>query len=118
MAIRPEEAARALMARAAREQEQLVERAAELRARLPEIARRLRARFGVRRLILFGSLAWGAFHANSDVDLAVEGLAPEDVGEAMADASAIAGKVVELFRLEALPSSFRERVLSEGEALS
>ena len=38
----------------------------------------LKRDFGVRRLILFGSLAHGAwFHANSDIDLAVVGLAPD-----------------------------------------
>lgn len=46
-------------------------------------ARLLRERFGVRRVILFGSVAGqgpghGAWHERSDIDLAVEGLAPDD----------------------------------------
>lgn len=43
-----------------------------------EAARLLYDEFGVTRVVLFGSLAHDAwFHARSDIDLAVEGLAPE-----------------------------------------
>lgn len=51
--------------------------------RAREAAFLLKERFGVRRVILFGSLAneeW--FRADSDVDVAVEGLAPEDYWDA------------------------------------
>lgn len=42
-------------------------------------AQLLRARFGVHRVILFGSAAGDApWHSESDLDLAVEGLRPED----------------------------------------
>jgi predicted nucleotidyltransferase len=54
----------------AKSREQVLE-AAEACKRL------LRERFGARRVILFGSLAGQApWHAQSDVDLAVKGLAP------------------------------------------
>ncbi len=59
--------------------------AAELQLReriladLQQVAVVLKQRFGVRRVILFGSLADASgFHADSDVDLAVVGLAPGD----------------------------------------
>lgn len=46
-----------------------------------EVARRaarlLAEEFGVRRVMVFGSLAWGRFRRSSDIDLAVEGLPPE-----------------------------------------
>jgi len=41
--------------------------------------RLLKERFGARRVILFGSLAGqGPWHGRSDIDLAVEGLAPDE----------------------------------------
>lgn len=46
-----------------------------------EVARRaarlLVDEFGVRRVVAFGSLVWGRFRRDSDVDLAVEGLPPD-----------------------------------------
>ncbi len=40
-------------------------------------ARLLKKRFGARRVIVYGSLAHGAwFHRRSDIDLAVEGIKP------------------------------------------
>jgi len=57
------------------------------RERLLELVRQaaglLKDRFGVRRMVLFGSLAddvW--FRTDSDVDLAVEGLSAEDYWDA------------------------------------
>ena len=41
--------------------------------------RLLKERFGARRVILFGSLAGqGPWHGRSDIDLAVQGLAPDE----------------------------------------
>ncbi|MBI4701552.1 MAG: nucleotidyltransferase domain-containing protein [Deltaproteobacteria bacterium] len=117
MVVTPEGAARALVARAAGEQAALAARAANVRRRLPDVVRLLRQRFGAGRVILFGSLAWGGFHARSDTDLAVEGLPLAELGDAMAAASAAAGAVVEVFDLASLPPAFRQRVISEGEDL-
>jgi len=114
----PRDAARALEARAEREQADLARRALELEGRVEEVARHLCVRFGARRVFLFGSLAWGGFHASSDVDLAVEGIAPDRLCEAATEASAAAERVVELFALEELPPSFRERITSEGRRLA
>lgn len=52
------------------------------RERAWDIARRaayiLKEDFGAQRVLVFGSLAHGAwFHDHSDIDLAVEGIAPE-----------------------------------------
>lgn len=118
MAVSPKRAAQALVARAAQEQAELERRRGEILSRVPSIVRILRERFGAARAVLFGSLVWGGFHDRSDVDLAVEGLAAERVGEAMAEASERAGCVVEIFRLEDLSRSFRERILSAGEPIA
>ena len=46
--------------------------------RVKRVAAEIKTRFGARRVILFGSLAHGAwFRPDSDVDLAVEGLEGE-----------------------------------------
>lgn len=51
--------------------------------RIKEAVIVLKQRFGVRRVVLFGSVAHPAwFTSDSDVDLAVEGLAPADFWEA------------------------------------
>jgi predicted nucleotidyltransferase len=117
MTISPQTAAAALLARAEREQRALERHEAALRARLPGVAALLRQRYGVRRVWLFGSLAWGGFHARSDLDLAVEALPAGERGVASADASKLCGVTVELFALEELPPSLAERVLGEGELL-
>lgn len=50
---------------------------AGLVARAQEAAKALKKEYGALRVVLFGSLAHRAwFHASSDIDLAVEGLAP------------------------------------------
>ena len=116
MAVSPEEAARALLARARREVEALEARRATLRDTLGPMERMLRDEYGATRVWLFGSLVWGGFHADSDLDVAVEGLEPIDLGVAMAEASAICGALVELFRLEEPPRPLPTRVLQDGES--
>jgi predicted nucleotidyltransferase len=49
----------------------------ELVARLRPVAARFAREFGVPRVILFGSAAEGRTRPGSDVDLAVQGLAPD-----------------------------------------
>ena len=117
MTVTPAVAARALVARAEREHAAQEEEIRRLLDCVNPVARALRERFGVGRIILFGSLAWGGFHAGSDVDFAVEGLPAERIDEAAADSSAIARRTVEIFRIEDLPEAFRQRVLSEGTAV-
>jgi predicted nucleotidyltransferase len=117
MTITPESAARALVARASGEQAAFAVEVESLRQRLPSVSKLLRRQYGARRVVLFGSLAWGGFHEGSDVDIAVEGVSDSDAGVAMADASTAAQRLVEIFRLEDLPASFRQRVLRDGLSL-
>ena len=92
-------------------------RAALLRSRLPAMAELLRSKYGVRSLRLFGSLARGEAHAHSDIDLAVEGLAPTRYFEALADVMRLGRGPVDLLRIEDAPASLRDRVAVEGEDL-
>ncbi len=77
----------------------------------------LASRFGVDRVWLFGSHAWGRPDHRSDLDLAVEGLAPERFIEALAALMQVAPPSVDLLRLEEAPATLRARVLAHGELL-
>jgi predicted nucleotidyltransferase len=72
---------------------------------------------GVRRVWLFGSLVVGEPTLESDVDLAVEGLASSAYFSALADLMALFKGPVDLLRLEEASESLRQRVLSEGREL-
>ncbi|MCS6883009.1 MAG: nucleotidyltransferase domain-containing protein [Oscillochloridaceae bacterium] len=89
--------------------------ARQARADAEAIAAMLRQRFGASRVVLFGSLARNRFTADSDIDLAVAGLAPEDYYRAIAEASKLSAFPVDLKPLEALTPHFRERMLQTGE---
>ena len=80
------------------------------------VAAMLRRDFGATRVILFGSLARGGFHAESDIDLAVAGVPVNRWFEAYAAANRLARhyRWVELFPLEDLNERFLQRVLETG----
>jgi predicted nucleotidyltransferase len=68
---------RTALAREAREREQSAQRRAAAWEAARAAARILKQEFGAVRVVAFGSLARGAwFHPRSDIDLAVEGIAP------------------------------------------
>jgi predicted nucleotidyltransferase len=78
--------------------------------------RLLRERFGARRVILFGSLAGqGIWHARSDVDLAVEGLASAVFFEAYSACRDLLpqGAELDLVPLEKVSPEMRARILGE-----
>lgn len=100
------------------------ERAADARATkkafaiAQRLAQVLRDPYGATRVILCGSLARGDFHTDSDIDLAVEGLAPELFFQAGAQLEREAGDiVVDLVPLESANPAYRERALCEGLVL-
>lgn len=79
-------------------------------------AERLRARFGARRVIIFGSAMGNTpWHSRSDIDLAVEGLAPELFWRAWADLEDLLppGLSVDLIPLETAGPALRARILGE-----
>jgi len=79
----------------------------------------LRRRFAVRRVILFGSLADGDwFSADSDIDVAVEGLAPGDYWEAWRLLESVIGeRPVDLVEIESAGESLRRMIERTGMAL-
>ncbi len=81
------------------------------------MADHLRQQYGVKRIILFGSLVRGDFAAGSDIDLAVEGLLKADFFRALGELNAMTHFWVDLKPLEDLEPRFRERVLSTGKEI-
>ncbi len=81
------------------------------------IAAMLREQFGATRIILFGSLVTDRFTAGSDIDLAVDGLAPADYFPALAEAGKLTDFPVDLKPLGELFPHVRNRVLATGEDL-
>jgi predicted nucleotidyltransferase len=84
--------------------------------RVREVARLLRERFGARRVILFGSLAHGAWSvADSDVDLAVEGLSSAGYWQAWQVAEEIIDdRPVDLIELETASPSLLDAIENYG----
>lgn len=78
----------------------------------------LKTRFGARRVILFGSLVGqGPWHDGSDIDLAVEGLPPEQFFRAWVALDEVVprGLMVDLVPLEDTYPEMRARILGEVE---
>lgn len=76
----------------------------------------LRDHLDVERVILFGSLVdRGWFSPESDVDLAVEGLAPEDYWEAWRLVESVVGaRPVDLIELEGASDALRRTIERDG----
>lgn len=91
----------------------------ELLARIRTGASLLKARFGVRRVVLFGSLAHsGWFSVDSDVDLAVEGLAGRDYWDAWRLVEETVGdRPVDLIEIEIAGESLRYAIQRYGVEL-
>lgn len=92
-----------------KEREQLLER-------IGQVAELLKRRFGVRRVILFGSLAHaGWFMSDSDVDLAVAGLAAADFWKAWRVAEETIGdRPVDLVEIEEAGEGLRKAIERHG----
>jgi len=73
--------------------------------------------FGASEVILFGSLARGRFHSESDIDLAAAGIAKDQFFLALAAVNRLSQRWVDLKPLEALEPYFYPRVLDTGEVL-
>ncbi len=114
-AITPE--AMACYRESARAREAISRQAAELRrlaawAAARRAAELLRLDFGATRVIAFGSLAHGAwFHARSDIDLAVEGIAPESFWRAGSALDHLEPAFeIDLIALEAVPAGLAQDI--------
>jgi predicted nucleotidyltransferase len=76
----------------------------------------LQERFGAKRVIPFGSVVGhGTWHAGSDLDLAVEGIAPEQFFRAWSALRALLppGLEIDLVDLEQAGEALRRRILGE-----
>jgi predicted nucleotidyltransferase len=102
-----------------RQQEQLKNQrlAQQARQEAQQMVEALVNDFGATQIILFGSLARGRFAADSDIDLAVEGICPEHFFTALAAVNRLTNRWVDLKPLEALEPHFYQRVLATGEVL-
>lgn len=90
--------------------------AEQLRAKAVELAQLLGKQFGVRRVYLFGSLARGDLREGSDIDLAVEGLAPRAYFRALAMLhEASRGLHIDLIPLE--DTDIRDAIIEEGKVI-
>ncbi len=98
--------------RSAERQSRLAADAARARDAARRAARALIDEFGASQVWLFGSLVWGRPHSLSDIDLAVEGVAPERHFAALARACEVAGGQVDLVPLEDCSESLRRRILA------
>jgi len=95
--------------------EQAAREAREIAERL---ARHLRDVYGVRRVVLVGSLARGDFRVGSDIDLAAEGIPDDRFFRAGADLEAAAGGLhVDLVPLESADPAFLADLDREGIVL-
>jgi len=89
----------------------------EARQEVKQIVNFLVQHYGVQRIILFGSLTRNRFVADSDIDLAVEGLTPVDYFEILAQVNRLASRWVDLKLWPDLDPYFQSRVLETGEIL-
>ncbi|MBI5649282.1 MAG: nucleotidyltransferase domain-containing protein [Chloroflexi bacterium] len=80
-------------------------------------ARLLKQDYGAKRLIVFGSLAHGAwFHPHSDLDLAVEGLEPGAIWRAWsAVEKVVPGFGVDLIEIETASDRLGQRIREQGK---
>jgi len=106
-----------LLRRAERRQGALEARGRDLRARAERAAVNLVERFGVGRVVLFGSLGRGATHERSDVDLAVWGLAAELETAAIDAIARDLDAPFDLVRMETASPSLAHRIAMDGTDL-
>ena len=87
-----------------------------LLTRVRKAADVLKQQFGVRRVVLFGSLAHRAwFDSDTDVDLAVEGLHVQDYWQAWKVVEDIIGdRPVDMVEIERAKPSLRQSIIRSG----
>lgn len=82
------------------------------------ISQLLAEKFYVNKVYLFGSLAWGnKFSPETDIDLAVSGLHPEQIFKAIGYLEHETKYPFDLADLDSLTDSLKERILREGKLL-
>lgn len=110
---------RGARAREVRRREEVERRRQAARGIAEKAARLLKNEFGAERVILFGSLAHGAwFHSDSDIDLAVAGIATEAFWRAWAALDKVSENFeINLVALEDATESLRLEIETKGQEL-
>ena len=110
---------RSALARQAREQQQSILRHAAAWDIAHAAARILKQEFGASRVVAFGSLAHGArFHPRSDIDLAVEGIAPAAFWRAWCALDPLTSEFeIDLVPTETTSDRLREEIARTGVEL-
>jgi uncharacterized protein len=104
--------------RQAQQQAEIAQHIQQAWVDIAAIAQQLRAKFGATEMIVFGSLVRGGFDAESDLDIAVAGIPPQDFFTAMAVANQISHQWVDLKPLESLEPHFLQKVLTTGKRIN
>ncbi len=106
----------AMQQRAARAQREAQARAAHARRVAVRAAALLKTEFGVRHVWLFGSVARGTLvHPRSDIDLAVEGLLPEQFWKAWCRLDTVAETYhIDLVSIESAKHFLHQEIEREG----
>jgi predicted nucleotidyltransferase len=82
------------------------------------IAGALKQEYGATRVVLFGSLVSGFFTSSSDIDLAVEGVAPDRFLSCAARAEELAGEHgLDIVDLALCRPAFRDAIIRQGVPL-
>jgi predicted nucleotidyltransferase len=108
---------RRIAAELAREQELGEHARADVVPRVRAAISAARAAGACGRAWLFGSHAWGVPHAESDVDLMVDGLTEDGCAFAERIGAFLGARDIHVVPLGAASDSLRERVLREGVLL-
>lgn len=70
--------------------------------------------YGVKRIFLFGSVARGISRDYSDIDLACEGLLPEQFFKVLGKLLVMTGRSIDLVDMEEVKDTVRRRIEKEG----
>ena len=115
--IIPEKAIKNLLRRHEHQQKMARQRAQKAYESLPKLVRILSDKYGAERVILFGSLAREEFRINSDIDLAVSGMAGENYFKALGHLLMESPYSCDLVTIEDAPDLLKQRIEEDGVIL-
>ena len=75
------------------------------------------SRYGANQVILYGSMARGAYRTDSDIDLCVKGLPSKNFFRALAECLMASHRSLSIVDFDNSHGYFRERILAEGKIL-